>query len=88
MQDHYVQAQTALGSTLVLMRFRDAVAELGDLGVQVHRGWWAAFDAMEALDRDGRSARLRLRGGGTIPVSRACLPAVRDALREGTSREV
>jgi LytTr DNA-binding domain len=88
MQDHYVQAQTALGSTLVLMRFRDAVAELGDLGVQVHRSWWAAFDAMEALDRDGRSARLRLRGGGTIPVSRACLPAVRDALREGVSRRV
>ncbi|HEX8625275.1 MAG TPA: LytTR family DNA-binding domain-containing protein [Allosphingosinicella sp.] len=88
MQDHYVQAQTALGSTLVLMRFRDAVAELGGLGVQVHRSWWAAFDAMEALDRDGRSARLRLRGGGTIPVSRACLPAVRDALRGGTSRRV
>lgn len=85
MQDHYVQAQTALGTTLILMRFRDAVAELGDSGVQVHRSWWAAFDAMEALDRDGRSARLRLRGGGTIPVSRACLPAVRAALREGPS---
>jgi hypothetical protein len=88
MQDHYVEARTALGSTLVLMRFRDAVAELGGLGVQVHRSWWAAFDAMEALDRDGRSARLRLRGGGTIPVSRACLPAVRDALRESASRQV
>ncbi|HEY0132198.1 MAG TPA: LytTR family DNA-binding domain-containing protein [Allosphingosinicella sp.] len=83
MQDHYVQAQTALGTTLILMRFRDAVAELGDSGVQVHRSWWAAFDAMEALDRDGRNGRLRLRGGGTIPVSRACLPTVRDALRHG-----
>lgn len=88
MQDHYVQAQTALGSTLVLMRFRDAVTELGGLGVQVHRSWWIAFDAMEALERDGRSARLRLRGGGSVPVSRACLPAVRDALREGPSRRV
>lgn len=82
MQDHYVQARTALGTTLILMRFRDAVAELGHAGLQVHRSWWAAFDAMEALDRDGRSARLRLRGGATLPVSRACLPAVRDALRE------
>lgn len=83
MQDHYVEAQTALGTTLLLMRFRDAVAELGGLGVQVHRSWWAAFGAMESLERDGRSARLRLRGGGTIPVSRACLPAVRDSLRQG-----
>jgi hypothetical protein len=88
MQDHYVQARTALGTTLILMRFRDAVAELGDSGVQVHRSWWAAFDAMEALDRDGRSARLQLRGGGTIPVSRACLPAVRAVLREGAFRQV
>lgn len=88
MQDHYVEARTALGSTLVLMRFRDAVAELGGLGVQVHRSWWAAFDAMEALERDGRAARLRLRGGATVPVSRACLPAVRDALREAGSRQV
>jgi LytTr DNA-binding domain len=82
MQDHYVQVRTELGATLILMRFRDAVAELGDRGIQVHRSWWAAFDAMEGLDRDGRGARLRLRGGAVIPVSRACLPAVRDALRE------
>jgi hypothetical protein len=88
MQDHYVQAQTVLGTTLILMRFRDAVEELGVSGVQVHRSWWAAFDAMEALDREGRSARLRLRGGATIPVSRACLPAVREALRQGASRQV
>lgn len=80
MQDHYVEARTALGSTLILMRFRDAVTELGGTGIQVHRSWWAAFDAMEALEREGRSARLRLRGGGTLPVSRACFPAVREAL--------
>lgn len=80
MQDHYVEARTAVGSALILMRFRDAIAELGGCGIQVHRSWWAAFDAMEGLERDGRSARLRLRGGYSLPVSRACLPAVRDAL--------
>ncbi|HEY0085238.1 MAG TPA: LytTR family DNA-binding domain-containing protein [Allosphingosinicella sp.] len=81
MQDHYVRVETALGSTLLLMRFRDALAELEGAGIQVHRSWWVAYPAMEALDRDGRSVRLRLRGGGPVPVSRACLPAVRDALR-------
>jgi hypothetical protein len=84
MRDHYVQARTELGTTLLLMRFRDAVAELGEAGLQVHRSWWAAFDAMEALERDGRSARLRLRGGFALPVSRAFLPAVREALRRRT----
>jgi hypothetical protein len=79
-QDHYVEVHTALGSTLLLMRFRDAVAELEGAGLRVHRSWWVAFAAMEALERDGRSYRLRLRGGGDVPVSRAELPAVRAAL--------
>jgi hypothetical protein len=86
MQDHYVEARTALGTGLVLMRFRDAVAELGGAGIQVHRSWWAAFDAMESLEREGRSARLRVRGGVTLPVSRAFLPAVREALRDRRAR--
>jgi LytTr DNA-binding domain len=80
MQDHYVRAQTRLGSTLLLMRLGDAIAELGPTGMQVHRSWWVAFAAMEGLDRAGRSAHLRIRGGGTVPVSRAHLPAVRRAL--------
>ncbi|HEY0028161.1 MAG TPA: LytTR family DNA-binding domain-containing protein [Allosphingosinicella sp.] len=87
MQDHYIRAETALGSTLLLMRFRDALAELEGAGIQVHRSWWVAYPAMEALDRDGRSVRLRLRGGGLVPVSRACLPAVRDALRSAGRSE-
>jgi hypothetical protein len=86
MQDHYVRAETAAGSALILMRFRDAVTELGDSGMQVHRSWWAPFAAMEALEREGRSARLRLRGGGTLPVSRAWVPAVRKALARAPSR--
>jgi hypothetical protein len=86
MQDHYVEATTTLGKTLILMRFRDAVAELGGAGVQVHRSWWAAYDAMERLEREGRSARLRLRGGAAVPVSRACLPAVREAIEGSAGR--
>ncbi len=79
-QDHYVRAQTTAGSTLVLMRFRDAVAELGDLGLQVHRSWWVATQAITALEQDGRSLRLRLSDGSSIPVSRAHAPAIRAAV--------
>jgi hypothetical protein len=80
MQDHYVAAHTRAGSTLLLMRFRDAVAELGAAGMQVHRSWWVAKDAVDGLEEEGRSARLKLRGGRIVPVSRAHLPAVRAAL--------
>ena len=42
MADHYVEAFTTAGSTLVLMRFADAVSELeGADGLRVHRSYWA-----------------------------------------------
>jgi|GEM_PF-308316 len=41
MEDHYVRVHTALGSELILLRMRDAIAELGGIeGAQVHRSWW------------------------------------------------
>ena len=43
MADHYVEAFTTAGSTLVLMRFADAVAALEDAGgLRVHRSYWVA----------------------------------------------
>jgi len=80
MQDHYVSAHTAQGSALLLMRMADAVAELGPAGMQVHRSWWVAHNAVEALEQDGRRTLLRLRGGRLVPVSRALAPQVRAAL--------
>lgn len=80
MQDHYVEAHTSGGSTLLLMRLRDAAAELGAAGFQVHRSWWVAHGAVAGLEQEGRRTILRLRGGRTVPVSRAALPEVRAAL--------
>jgi hypothetical protein len=79
MQDHYVEAHTSGGSTLLLMRLRDAAAELGEAGLQVHRSWWVAHDAVEAIEQEERRTLLRLRGGRRVPVSRASLPEVRAA---------
>ena len=79
MQDHYVEAHTSGGSTLLLMRLRDAAAELGDAGIQVHRSWWVAHDAVEGIEQEDRRTLLRLRGGRRVPVSRASLPVVRAA---------
>lgn len=80
MEDHYVRVHTMLGSALVLMRMRDAVALLGDLeGMQVHRSWWVARGAVEDVLRDGRNVRLRLARGIEAPVARANITALRDA---------
>jgi hypothetical protein len=71
MEDHYVRAHTASGSDLILMRMRDAVAELdGVNGAQVHRSWWVARAAVTGFRREGRNVRLTLTGGLEAPVAR------------------
>ena len=80
MEDHYVRAHAAGGSALVLLRMRDAVAEMaGSEGMQVHRSWWVARSAVERVVKDGRNVRLMLRGGIEVPVARSSLAAVRAA---------
>ena len=80
MEDHYVRAHTTAGSALVLMRMRDAVAELdGVEGLQVHRSWWVARAAVEREVQDGRNLRLRLRNGLEAPVARNSVPTLRAA---------
>jgi len=80
MEDHYVRAHTRTGSTLILMRLRDAVAELeGCAGRQVHRSYWVAEGAIQRSERRGDSVRLHLTNGLVVPVSRRHLPELRAA---------
>lgn len=77
MEDHYVRVHTPHGSALLLMRMRDAVAELDDMpGALVHRSWWVARAAVAGVRRDGRNIRLVLAGGIEAPVSRAQAPGL------------
>lgn len=70
-EDHYVRVIGAGGSQLLLMRLRDAIAALDGLeGMQTHRSWWVARSAITAVERDGRSVRLKLTTGEVAPVSR------------------
>ncbi|MFZ5746028.1 MAG: LytTR family DNA-binding domain-containing protein [Pseudomonadota bacterium] len=78
MEDHYVRAHTAVGSTLLLMRLRDAEPELHPIdGAQVHRSWWVARDAVAGVRRDGRNLRLVLANGLEAPVARARVDQLR-----------
>ena len=79
-ENHYVQVYTTAGSSRLLLRFTDAIAELGDLGMQVHRSYWVAREnVLEVVKRDNRTL-LRLTGDHEVPVSRTHVPAVKAIL--------
>lgn len=76
--DHYTEVTTSRGRELILLRFSDAIEELGATpGLQVHRSHFVADSHVERLLRaDGRLAIL-LKDGREIPVSRSRIEAVR-----------
>ncbi len=79
-EDHYVRVHSETGSSLILIRMRDAVAEMdGVEGMQVHRSWWVARRAVTGHQSDGRNLRLHLEGGLIVPVARGSVQAVQDA---------
>ena len=79
-EDHYTRIQTARGEEMVLLRLADAIREAApEPGLRVHRSHWVALAAVTAARRDGERAILTLTGGTEIPVSRANVPAIREA---------
>jgi hypothetical protein len=77
-EDHYLRVHTTLGSDLVLMRLSDAIAAVGpDLGLQVHRSWWVAHDAICEIIKSEQRSHLKLRNGLLVPVGRTYSAAVR-----------
>jgi LytTr DNA-binding domain len=79
-EDHYVRAISATRDELILVRLRDAMAELeSEGGMQVHRSWWVARAAVASVRREGRAATLILSNGTEVPVAREKLPVLRAA---------
>jgi hypothetical protein len=79
-EDHYVRVHTRAGSTLLLMRLADAIAELDGLaGLRTHRSWWVAHEGVAAARIEGRRAVLTLRNGVEAPVTRESVPELRRA---------
>ena len=76
-EDHYVRLHHQSGSTLILHRFRDALAEVEPgAGIQVHRGWWVANRAVVGTFVRGGKRWLKLSNDLEIPVSRTHLRRV------------
>ncbi|MEL7215233.1 MAG: LytTR family DNA-binding domain-containing protein [Pseudomonadota bacterium] len=79
-QDHYVEAHTSLGTELILMRFSDALEELGGIeGFRTHRSHWVARAAIADVTREGGRVFLVTPDGTRVPVSRSYTPALRAA---------
>lgn len=80
MEDHYVRLHTPEGSVLVLTPLRTAITQVGGIeGIQVHRSWWVARQAVQGVVRDGRNLRLKLASGLEAPVARSRLAELRAA---------
>jgi len=76
-EDHYVRIHTESGSTLLRMRFRDAIAMLPpDSGVRTHRSWWVMRDAVRQVRRNRKGAVVTLLDGRQVPVSRTASRAL------------
>lgn len=70
-EDHYVRVHGMRQSELLLLRLRDAIAEMDDsLGEQTHRSWWVARDAVSEITGTGRNREIRLVNGTSAPVAR------------------
>lgn len=70
-EDHYVRVHGPKGSELLLMRLRDAIAEMDEVpGEQTHRSWWVARGGIADVSRSGRTMDLMLANGARAPVAR------------------
>jgi membrane protein implicated in regulation of membrane protease activity len=79
-EDHYVRVHTDAGSELVPMRFSEAIEELAQAhGYRLHRSWWAAARAIEAVRWSRGGGEARLSGGIVAPVSRSCAASLKAA---------
>lgn len=85
-EEHYTRIFTDTGEALVLMRFRDAVGLLEDLGgVQTHRSYWVNPAYVSGLEREGRNSQVCLSTGMTVPVSRSYRVLVQRALEDAAT---
>ena len=77
--DHYTEVTTTLGSTRLLMRLSDAMAEAAPTpGLRIHRSHWVALDHIRDARRDGPRASITLTNGTELPVSRSHVAALEE----------
>jgi Tfp pilus assembly protein PilN len=80
MDDHYLKVHTDKGQYMLLMRLKDALIQLeGFPGIQTHRSWWVANQAVVSVNKENRKISLLLTNHLEVPVSRTFVEAVKAA---------
>lgn len=82
---HYLHVHTTLGKCMVLFNLKDAVEELGDAGMQVHRSHWVAWDHVVRLVKSGEQWQCEMDNGVRVPVSRRKKSAVTQHFGSGAT---
>ena len=78
-EEHYLRIFSDDGAELVHYRFGNAVDEMpAALGLQVHRSWWVAENAIRSAQRGSRRWQLDLVTDISVPVSDSYVAAVRE----------
>ncbi|UJF23386.1 LytTR family DNA-binding domain-containing protein [Shewanella sp. OMA3-2] len=78
MDDHYLKVHTDKGQHMLLMRLKDALVQLeGFPGLQTHRSWWVANQAVVSVSKENRKMSLLLSNHLEVPVSRTFAEAVK-----------
>ncbi|GAB5379894.1 MAG: hypothetical protein Alis3KO_14360 [Aliiglaciecola sp.] len=84
---HYLQVYTNKGHQLILYSLYQAIDELPqDLGMQVHRSHWVAFEAIISFNKKGRQGEITLLSGQKIPVSRSLVADVTNRVKLSNSQ--
>lgn len=77
-EQHYLRVYTSKGDDLILLRFADAIAELGHAdGLKIHRSHWVARAGVEKLEEEDQRLFIVLRNGVRLPVSRPNIGAAK-----------
>ena len=78
---HYLRVRTTKGDALILHPFGDATGQLApELGQQVHRSFWIAYEHFERLDRKGQGGLARMSDGSIAKVSRRHVASLKAAI--------
>jgi len=80
---HYLNVWTVAGRTTVLGNLRDVIADLGELGMQVHRSHWVAHTHVRRIVGNAGNAACILSNELRIPVSRRKWKIVREQYGRG-----
>lgn len=87
-EDHYVRVHSHRGEELILMRLRDAIAEMeGCPGIQPHRSWWVSTSAIADTCFTGDKPTLTMTNGLMVPIARKSIEKVRQSLAQKLSEQ-